>query len=261
MSAACDRTVDLLSEGAELDAEAQAHLRECQACHALVGDDEALASVLATTSSPAPAMSSALEALASQPVRPSPLRAPIVRTLAALAPAVALTGGIVLVAVRRDFSTLSWMARWAPVLSLATLAVVGVALAAGRGRESLGLAPPARVAVAVATVAVFELLALTLGERPIWGGETSHHIACALSGSALPWALVPLTLLALRRTDPVRPALTGAAVGAAVAAITAIIQHLECASPSLFHTAVTHAASFVVCPILGAWLGRRWLAP
>ncbi|MBL8680915.1 MAG: DUF1109 family protein [Myxococcales bacterium] len=260
MSTACDRTIDLLAEGLALDAEANAHVRECEHCRALAGEDDALLAAMADNG-PAPAMSSALAAVAAAPIAPVRLRAPVARAIAALAPAAVIVGVVVMVAIRRDFSTLSWMARWAPVLSLATLGVLGIVGTVYRGKDNLGASHATRIALAVTTVGVFEVLALTIGDRPLWGGEASHHIECALWGSAVPWALVPLTMLALRGLDPVRPGLTGAAVGASVAALTSVIQHFTCASPSLFHTAVSHGASFIVCTAVGAWLGRRWLAP
>jgi hypothetical protein len=260
VSSPCDRTIDLLAEGLALDGEANDHVRQCANCRALTGEDDALLAAM-SDGSPAPPMSSALAQVASAPVSPSRLRAPVTRAIAALAPAAVVTGIVVMVAIRRDFSTLSWIARWAPALSLGVLGVLGVIVAVLRGRDNLGPAHTSRLALAVTTVGVFEVLSLTLGERPLWGGEATHHIECALWGSALPWALVPLTMLSLRGMDPVHPALTGASVGAAVAAFTAVIQHFTCPSPSVCHTAVTHGVSFVVCSLVGAWLGRRWLVP
>lgn len=260
MSTACDRTIDLLAEGVALDAEANNHVRECASCRALAGEDDALLASMADAG-PAPAMSAALASVAAAPVAPVRLRAPAVRAIAALAPAAVVAGVVVMVAIRRDFSTLSWMARWAPVLSLATLGVLGIIGAIYRGKDNLGSSNTTRIALAVTTVGVFEALSLTIGERPLWGGEASHHIECALWGSAVPWALVPLTMLSLRGMAPVRPGLAGAAVGASVAAFTSVIQHFTCASPSLFHTAFSHGMSFIVCSVVGAWLGRRWLAP
>jgi hypothetical protein len=261
MSAACDRVLDKLSEGQDLDSADNSHVSECAQCRALTGEDAELEQLFSSHGYSAPKMSEALAAMAAQPVRPAAMRSPVVRALVAVAPGFALLVTIVLVAIRRDFSSLSWLARWAPVLSLLSLSVVGVGLASARGRDNLGPSHNVRLGIAVATVAVFELLSIALGTGPWWGGEASHHIACAVSATALPSALTPLTLLALRRTDPVRPALSGAAVGAAVAAITAVIQHLECASPSMSHVAFTHGVSFVVGASLGAWLGRRWLSP
>jgi hypothetical protein len=260
MSAACDRTLNLLAEGADLDHEARAHVAHCVNCSAMAGDDSAL-EALVSAAPAAPPMSAALVAIASQPVAPSRLRAPSVRTLAAIAPAVTVATAVVTIAIRRDFSSLSWASRWLPVLSLATLALTGVSLAAARGRDGLGASHRARLAVAAATILAFELLSILLGVQPLWGGTFEHHLACALSGLALPFALVPLTLFALRRTDAVRPSMTGASVGGAVAAVIAIIQHFECAAPSRFHTAFSHGFSFISATLFGAWLGRRWLAP
>ncbi len=261
MSAQCERTLDLLSDGAPLDDAAQAHVAQCARCRAMVGDDDALSAIVAEPVASAPPMSAALAAVASQPVAPSRLREPSVRALAAIAPAATITVAVVSIAIRSDFTALSWLARWLPVLSLAALALVGVSFASARGRDNLGTPHRVRLAIAIATVIAFELLSISLGVAPTWGGEIEHHIACALSGSGLPLVLVPLTMFALRRTDAVRPAVSGAAIGAAVAAVIAIIQHFECAAPSRMHTALSHGVSFVMAMALGSWLGRRWLAP
>lgn len=260
MNAACDRTLDLLAEGAALDDSARAHIAHCSSCAAMAGDDDAIESLLAPAAA-APAMSATLAAVAAQPVAPSRLRSPAVRALAAIAPAVTVVTAVVAVAIRRDFSSLSWASRWMPVAALAALALTGVSVASARGRDGLGTTHATRLAIAAATVLAFELLSLTLGVEPFWGGAIEHHFACALSGLALPLVLVPLTMFALRRTDAVRPSFAGASIGGAVAAIVAIIQHLECAAPSRIHTAISHGFSFASAMLLGAWLGRRWLAP
>lgn len=260
MNAACERTLDLLSEGLALDAQAAAHARECAQCRAMTGDDEALASLVQSHATALP-MSAALTAVVNAPVSPARLREPSTRALASIAPAATVVIAVVMIAIRRDFSALSWVARWLPVLSLGLLSVLGISFATVRGRDNLGTSHRARFAVAVATVVAFELLSVAVGVTPVWGGAIEHHLACALSGTALPLLLVPLTMFALRRTDAVRPALTGATVGAATAAIVALIQHFECAAPSRMHTALSHGVSFVIAMALGSWLGRRWLAP
>lgn len=260
MNAACERTLDLLVEGSALDDEARAHVAHCSHCAAMVRDDAALEAIVRAAPTP-PAMSAALAEIAAQPVAPSPLRTPSVRALAAIAPAVTVAIAVVTIAIRRDFSSLSWASRWLPVLSLATLAFTGVSLAAARGHDGLGVSHRARLAIAIATIIAFELLSILLGVKPRWGGAFEHHLTCALAGLSLPLVLVPLTLFALRRTDAVRPSWTGASVGCAVAAVIAIIQHFECASPSRFHTAFSHGFSFLSATLFGAWLGRRWLAP
>lgn len=260
MTTPCDRTLDLLAESTALDAEARAHLATCATCRAMAGDDEALEALVAPTSV-APPMSAALAAVIREPVAPARLRAPSVRALAAIAPAVVVVIAVVSVAIRRDFAALSWVSRWLPVLSLAVLSLVGVSVASSRGRDGLGRSHAIRIGIAAATIVAFELLSTLLGVEPLWGGELGHHLSCSLTGVLLPFALVPLTMIALRRTDAVRPAMGGAAIGAAVASVIAVIQHLECASPSRMHVAGAHGVSFIVSMAIGAWLGRRWLAP
>jgi hypothetical protein len=260
MTVSCDAVLDALSEGRPLGPPEQAHADACPRCRLLTSDDDALARLFSNVGA-APTMSPALAAVVAAPVTAVRLRHPLSRALALLAPGAIALGGVTLVAVRRDFAALSWAARWSPVLAMLSLAVVGVGLASARGRDNLGPHHGVRLAVAIATFSAFEAVSLLVGEGPLWGGEAGHHVACALSATALPAVLTPLALLALRGMDPVRPALTGASVGAAVAAFTAVIQHLECASPSLAHVAFSHGWSFLVGSTLGAALGRRWLVP
>ena len=70
-------------------------------------------------------------------------------------------------------------------------------------------------------------------------------------GIMLPW----------RRTDPVSPGLTGALLGLGGGLVAAIAIGVVCPCREGWHLWLAHGASLVTVVLIGAWVGRRWLAP
>lgn len=70
-------------------------------------------------------------------------------------------------------------------------------------------------------------------------------------GIMLPW----------RRTDPVSPGLTGALLGLGGGLVAAIAMGVVCPCREGWHLWLAHGASLVSVVLIGAWIGRRWLAP
>jgi hypothetical protein len=73
-------------------------------------------------------------------------------------------------------------------------------------------------------------------------------------------ALPLVALLAPRRgTDPVHPAVTGAALGMTAGAWTAMMAYLRCPHPSAFHCIAAHVAPTLLLTVAGALLGHALL--
>lgn len=92
-----------------------------------------------------------------------------------------------------------------------------------------------------------------------WTG--GHHRGCFL-GSLMVAALPTLALLYLaRHTDPVAPGIRGWLLGALGGVAGVIPFYLECVAPSsVEHASLGHVAPVLVMAVLGALIGRRWLA-
>jgi hypothetical protein len=73
------------------------------------------------------------------------------------------------------------------------------------------------------------------------------------------WPLVAL-VLTRRRTDPLHPGLTGAAIGSAVGASTWVLVDLNCPIAYVPHLLLGHVLPLVLSTSVGAVLGRRLLA-
>lgn len=70
-------------------------------------------------------------------------------------------------------------------------------------------------------------------------------------GIMLPW----------RRTDPLSPGLTGALLGLGGGLVAATAANVVCPCREGWHLWLAHGASLVTVVLIGAWVGRRWLAP
>lgn len=130
------------------------------------------------------------------------------------------------------------------------------------------LAPPDRRAgqVLLAAAAALALVALAAARlAPELAAEESAtlpfgaHLACG--GLFLLQGVLPLLALLwpVRGTDPRRPALTGAALGAAAGAWAAMLAWLRCPHVAVEHGIVAHAAPVLVLALAGALLGARML--
>jgi hypothetical protein len=73
------------------------------------------------------------------------------------------------------------------------------------------------------------------------------------------WPLVAL-VLTRRRTDPLHPSLTGAAIGSAVGASIWVLVDLNCPIAYLPHLLLGHVLPLVLITSVGAALGRRLIA-
>ncbi len=147
---------------------------------------------------------------------------------------------------------------WAAV---AGLSVFG---ALGRDPSSSWRSRQALLAVAIGTPSL--LLALMFGAALAWP-EVAHARPAPLGvrcfGLTLAAAAFPLiALLRLRRgSDPVHPALTGAALGSACGAAAGVMVEQWCPVASVLHVALGHVLPLVVLAAVGAGLGARILSP
>jgi hypothetical protein len=152
-------------------------------------------------------------------------------------------------------------------LLTATFAVIaGVATWAGvsRGRSMLGHPPMWRVLVAVLTPATLLILALVAGamwpETQLghdgWGDFVTCLVFTPLFAAG---PLIAFTVLR-RRSDPVAPGLSGAAIGAAAGAWGAVGITLHCKHVTPLHVAGGHVLPVVLIMLLGVLLGQQVVA-
>ena len=133
-------------------------------------------------------------------------------------------------------------------------------LAFGRGRSMVGR--PRSVLVAVAALVMPTLFAsialLGRGASVVERGlpPPGNHAQCF--GLTAMFSLVPLALLILARrgSDPVHPASTGAALGAAAGAWAAVAMAFVCPYAELTHELIGHVAPVALIVFIGAWAGR-----
>jgi hypothetical protein len=147
---------------------------------------------------------------------------------------------------------------WLPIAVAATWAGVS------RGRSMLGR--PAGWLVGVVALTPVALLAVWAGVAMVWPSilhDTSgarETVICDVV--TISFSIGPLLAFnALRkRTDPVTPRLTGAAIGTAAAAWGAIALHLVCAWTAPLHIVLGHVAPVVLVALAGALIISRRVA-
>lgn len=192
---------------------------------------------------------------------PSPTRAVVrerdlVRVIAALG--VALTVFVVSRGVRVGERPLSLVVGTA--LGAAALATVIGGLALGRGRSMLGRTQSMLWAVAILSPAA--LLAWKVGWTAHYGvfGPMCAGFRCF--GLSLGMGAAPFTtlLIARRRSDPLHPAGTGAAVGTAVAAFAWVLVDLWCPVGYVQHLLFGHVLPCFIFIVGGAVIGRSYVA-
>lgn len=139
-------------------------------------------------------------------------------------------------------------------------ALVLTRLAAGRGGSMLGR--PRSVIIAACIVAAPALALAALVAAHLWpepaGAEVDAktHFACGLL-TILQGALPLIVLLAPRAgSDPIHPAITGAALGMTAGAWTAMMAYLRCPHAAAMHCILAHVVPTLVLAVLGALLGR-----
>ena len=145
--------------------------------------------------------------------------------------------------------------------------LVGIAATWGgvvRGRSMLGRSVASRTLVATLTPAALLITAFAAslawpatGERP---SGTPEHVICIVF--TIIFALGPLIAFAAvrRRTDPVAPRLTGAAIGAASGAWGALCIELRCEHASVLHVALGHVVPVALLTLVGLIVGDRIIA-
>lgn len=149
----------------------------------------------------------------------------------------------------------------AGIFCIAATILTGVSY--GRSRSMLGR--PRRVLVVACAAALPLLVAIALGVSLLWSDpladvvRTRMHVGCGLLTAVD--GLAPLLALALlrRESDPVHPALTGAALGAAAGGWTATLAYLRCPHVEATHCIVAHVLPTLVLIAAGALLGRALL--
>jgi hypothetical protein len=133
------------------------------------------------------------------------------------------------------------------------------------GPTALGRSRPSRLALTVvlpaSLLAVSCMASILFPETlrsPDYGGHV--HVECALIGSAVSVIPVATALWFLRRSDPVRPAVTGAALGAIAASWGGGIIAIQCRHPEPLHVALGHVAPIALMALVGAVVGSRLLS-
>ncbi len=133
----------------------------------------------------------------------------------------------------------------------------------GGGRSMLGRPRSVLVAVVVASaplLAIVAVLATMLWPEPaaehVEGGV---HLACGAM-SVLQGALPLVALMLPRRgSDPVHPAVTGAALGMTAGAWTVVMAYLRCPHAAALHCVLAHVVPTLILTALGAVLGGVFL--
>ncbi len=114
------------------------------------------------------------------------------------------------------------------------------------------------------------VIAVMLGIAIVQLASTpSEAMRDALLGSTwdrCPWRIVvlaipglALTLLAMRRLAPTRPALAGAGAGLFVGGVAATVYGLHCAETSAAFTMIWYTGGVAFATVLGAIAGSRFL--
>jgi hypothetical protein len=143
------------------------------------------------------------------------------------------------------------------------IALVASWVAVGRGRSMLGRPTAQRAAIAMLTP--IALIAVAAAGSAVWpetidgrSGLLAHVICGALT---ILFALGPLVAFAVmnRRTDPIAPSLTGAALGAAAGAWGALGIELFCTRATPVHVFFGHVLPVAVLVAVGAFVGQRLL--
>ncbi len=131
-------------------------------------------------------------------------------------------------------------------------------------RTTLGRPRPKLALLAIALPLAFAAAAVA---GNIAYPETVHgptpslfvHARCFMMAIGLTIAPVAALLYAFRRSDPVRPATTGAALGALAASWAGAVLAIQCPETHPLHMVLAHAAPVAIFAGLGVLFGRRVL--
>jgi hypothetical protein len=158
---------------------------------------------------------------------------------------------------RPAWVVLSTVLGWVAVAALATW------LAFDRGRSAVGRARVWLLVTALATPAVLFAIALVWGAAfpalAVWWPERLGLKCLGLTLAMAAWPLVGMALVR-RGSDPVHPAVTGAALGAASGAWAGVVVDLWCPVMHPAHVAIGHILPIVLLALFGLGLGRRVIA-
>jgi hypothetical protein len=145
-------------------------------------------------------------------------------------------------------------------LGAAVLAAIIGTLALGRGRSMLGRSQQLLWSVAILSPAA--LLAWKIGWTARYDVLGPMRLGFRCLGLSLAMGTAPLAVLLAtrRRSDPLHPTATGAAVGATVAAIAWVLVDLWCPVGYVRHLMIGHVLPCVLFIAAGALLGRRYVA-
>jgi hypothetical protein len=158
-------------------------------------------------------------------------------------------------------------------LGYATIVAVGwfaLAIAASvwtlrPGRTALGRPRPTLAALAVALPASLLLVSLVASaafpetlRAPTYGWRV--HLTCAMIATGLSLAPIGAVLWLRRRSDPVKPWSTGAALGAAAASWAGAVIAAQCPHPEPLHVALAHVAPIALSALVAALVGARVLS-
>src|SRR5262249_42889525 len=89
--------------------------------------------------------------------------------------------------------------------------------------------------------------------------EPKTHLACGAITVAQGVMLLVALVLPRRGTDPVHPAITGAALGMTAGAWTSMMAYLRCPHPAVFHCVLAHVIPTLALALGGAFLGHLLL--
>lgn len=138
-------------------------------------------------------------------------------------------------------------------------AAVLTRLSSDTGGSMLGRPRSVLVTAVVVTAPVLAVAALCTAfawpENAAEHVDSGAHLACgaiSLLQGALPLVVL---LLPKRGTDPVHPAITGAALGMTAGAWTVVMAYLRCPHASPMHCIVAHVVPTLILTALGAVLG------
>lgn len=256
----CRAVTEALSEGRGLDAAARAHVAGCTACRALGRVDAALR---AEGRAEAPPMGAALRAALDElkPVEALSVNRQLLPLL--LAAMFAATGGLV-IHPRPDLAQQPFGRMALGVVTTFGGASLAWFAAASGGAWGLGWPASRRwsLAGALVTLAAAVTAAVTVaveGSVQSQGRALALALKCGVEGSLLAGAL---GVLLFRRMagQSLAPTSAGALAGLGAGCAGALAQHLMCAVMEPTHTLTAHLAPLLGGALLGALLGRRWLA-
>jgi hypothetical protein len=154
------------------------------------------------------------------------------------------------------------------VVSLAVAwALVGVAstwAGVSRGRSMLGRTAVWKKATIFFTPLALLVTSLALGavwpETLVDHARMHRHLLCILGTLGFAWGPLGVFLALWRRSDPLVPRLTGAAIASAAGAWGALAIELHCKFTSPFHVVVGHVLPVALFALQGMYIGRRFLA-